>query len=179
MATNPTTNAGRHTTHRRPSNNTFSPVLSSPLSPRTSIATAATTGSSSGAMLPSPPRSPILQKPVRRRAYKPIPSPTAESRRSLFLKKVQNAREEKAWQARGGQDEIMRMIFVAEQKRWRASLEMAARMIPTIREEEEDEIREAANGHAQPEELPEELLMEEQEQTGMRVLHLLDETAND
>jgi hypothetical protein len=36
-----------------------------------------------------------------------------------------------------GQKQIMRMIFVAEQKRWEASLEKAASRIPTIYEEEE------------------------------------------
>ncbi|KAI5854425.1 hypothetical protein BZA05DRAFT_317171, partial [Tricharina praecox] len=100
---------------------------------------------------PSPPRTPRLLQP--KRAFKPIPrsaTSTAESRRTLFLKKVQSAREEAAWQARGGQDEIMRMIFVAEQKRWRASQEKAAGRIATIREEEEDD--EGERGEELPEE---------------------------
>lgn len=47
----------------------------------------------------------------------------------------------------------MRMIFVAEHKRWEASLERAASRIPTIYEEEEafDE----KYDHEYPEELPE------------------------
>lgn len=62
---------------------------------------------------------------------------TRNARRSLFLKKVQSGREDERWQARGGEDEIMRMIFVSEQKRWEANLEKAAKRIPTIYEEEE------------------------------------------
>jgi len=53
------------------------------------------------------------------------------------LKKVKDNRDEKRIDARGGEDEVMRMIFVAEKKRWRASLDRAASKIPTIYEEEE------------------------------------------
>ncbi|KAF8252891.1 hypothetical protein K440DRAFT_534621 [Wilcoxina mikolae CBS 423.85] len=92
-------------------------------------------------MLPSPPRSPP-EFLAPKRLFKPIPvgrsgEDVRTARRSLFLKKVQNGREDKAWKARGGEDEIMRMIFVAEHKRWEASLEKAASRIPTIYEEEE------------------------------------------
>jgi len=47
----------------------------------------------------------------------------------------------------------MRMLFVAEQKRWRAIQEKAASRFPSIREEEEEDIREGER-----EELPEELM---------------------
>ena len=50
---------------------------------------------------------------------------------------------------------IMRMIFVAEHKRWEASLERAASRIPTIYEEEEE-------GHQlrqQADEYPDELFL--------------------
>jgi hypothetical protein len=46
----------------------------------------------------------------------------------------------------------MRMIFVAEQKRWEANLEKAASRIPTIYEEEEEE-EEVFDEHDFPEEL--------------------------
>ena len=45
------------------------------------------------------------------RRYKPIPSVlskqgSSEKRREMFLKKVQREREERRWQARGGDDEV-------------------------------------------------------------------------
>lgn len=94
-------------------------------------------------MLPSPPRSPpgFL---APKRLFKPNPimvrsrEESENARRSLFLKKVQNGREDQRMIARGGEDEIMRMIFVAELKRWEASLERAASRIPTIVEEDEE-----------------------------------------
>jgi hypothetical protein len=41
-----------------------------------------------------------------------------ETRRKLFLKKVREGAEEKRWRDRGGDDEIMRMLWVAEERRW-------------------------------------------------------------
>jgi len=80
---------------------------------------------------------------VPKRLFKPIPLNGAgeegrNARRRLFLQKVRDSRETKMMNARGGQDEMMRMIFVAEHRRWEASLEQAASRIPTIYEEEED-----------------------------------------
>ncbi|KAF8541386.1 hypothetical protein BDD12DRAFT_829765 [Trichophaea hybrida] len=120
----------------------FTPSPSSPLSPcRNSIFTSPISNIRPGSMLPSPPRSPP-EFLAPKRLFKPIPigrsgEDVRTARRNLFLKKVQNGREDKAWKARGGEDEIMRMIFVAEHKRWEASLEKAASRIPTIYEEEE------------------------------------------
>lgn len=58
----------------------------------------------------------------------------------MFLKKVENGRFDKTMKARGGEDEMMRMINVAEQKRWVQNLEMSAQLaVPTILEEEEEE----------------------------------------
>jgi len=65
--------------------------------------------------------------------------------------------------ARGGQDEMMRMIFVAEHQRWEASLERAASRIPTIYEEEEEDVSEysenilvlASESEIAPAQLPE------------------------
>ncbi|KAI5776191.1 hypothetical protein EDC01DRAFT_488681 [Geopyxis carbonaria] len=119
----------------------FTPNRSSPLSPRSShngfnIATAG-----SSCLLPSPPQSPpSFLRP--KRLFKPnLLSQTQcderTTRRELFLKKVHTGREDKFLKSRGGEDEMMRMIFIAEYKRWEASLEKAASNIPTIYEEEE------------------------------------------
>ncbi|KAG0652119.1 hypothetical protein D0Z07_0986 [Hyphodiscus hymeniophilus] len=40
-----------------------------------------------------------------------------ETRRKLFLKKVREDSEEKRWKARGGDDEMMRSIWISEQRR--------------------------------------------------------------
>ncbi|KAI5820483.1 hypothetical protein BZA77DRAFT_239516 [Pyronema omphalodes] len=111
--------------------------------------------------LPSPPRSPP-QFLVPKRQFKPIPTKTSSeeqrnARRNLFLKKVQRGREEQAWKQRGGEDEIMRMIFVAEHKRREASLEKQASKISTIYEEESEE----AFDDRPNEEIPEDLFSDE------------------
>lgn len=40
-----------------------------------------------------------------------------ETRRKLFLRKIREDSEEKRWKARGGDDEMMRTIWIAEQRR--------------------------------------------------------------
>lgn len=40
-----------------------------------------------------------------------------ETRRKLFLKKVREGSEEKRWADRGGDEEIMRCLWVAEERR--------------------------------------------------------------
>ncbi|KAG0131564.1 hypothetical protein HOY82DRAFT_485033 [Tuber indicum] len=92
-------------------------------------------------MLPSPPSSPP-EFLAPKRLFKPIPTSHSreegrEARRNLFLKKVRDARDEKLMKMRGGEDEMMRLIFVSEKKRWEASQARAAASIPTIYEEEE------------------------------------------
>ncbi|PWW75302.1 hypothetical protein C7212DRAFT_198522 [Tuber magnatum] len=92
-------------------------------------------------MLPSPPSSPP-EFLAPKRLFKPIPTSHSgeegrEARRNLFLKKVRDARDEKLMKARGGEDEMMRLIFVSEQKRWEAWQARTAASIPTIYEEEE------------------------------------------
>lgn len=49
-----------------------------------------------------------------------------ETRRTLFLKKIKEDREEKRWQGRGGDDEVMRVIWVAEERRRREVVEQEA-----------------------------------------------------
>lgn len=60
-----------------------------------------------------------------------------ETRRKLFLKNVREAREEKKWQNRGGDDEIMRCIWVAEQRRLQERMRQEAIGIDAPIEEEE------------------------------------------
>ncbi|KAI9680603.1 MAG: hypothetical protein M1817_004043 [Caeruleum heppii] len=60
-----------------------------------------------------------------------------ERRRNLFLKKVRQGGEDRRWEARGGDEELMRSIFVSERKRWEA---MQARLAPAPLVEDEEEI---------------------------------------
>ncbi|KAL0638524.1 hypothetical protein Q9L58_002460 [Maublancomyces gigas] len=91
-------------------------------------------------MLPSPPSSPPNFF-APKRLFKPVPVVSREkgreARRNLFLKKVRTGREDKIIKSRGGEDEMMRLIFVSEQKRWEATQARAAATISTIYEEEE------------------------------------------
>lgn len=96
--------------------------------------------------------------PYSRRAIKAVPIPqgrsaTQERRRDLFLKKVQQDRDEKRWEARGDQvkryfgavqhngevmlmsPQIMKSDYVAERKRWEAE---QARAAPNPDEPSED-----------------------------------------
>lgn len=102
-------------TSRRHTLSTPSP--SSPLSSRRTAGFALSFGSNPGCMLPSPPRSPpSLLAP--KRLFKPIPSGRTngeegrKTRRCQFLKKVQTGREDKAWKARGGEDEVCRVALL-------------------------------------------------------------------
>lgn len=42
-----------------------------------------------------------------------------ETRRNLFLKRVRKDSEDKRWEERGGEDEIMRVVWLGEEKRRR------------------------------------------------------------
>ncbi|KAK6333940.1 hypothetical protein TWF730_004113 [Orbilia blumenaviensis] len=59
---------------------------------------------------------PLLQRPEDAR----------EKRHNLLLKKLQIQRENRAIQARGGEDEMLRMIYLSEKNRWESSQERAA-----------------------------------------------------
>ena len=126
------------TTPQKPTryhNDPFTPTRSSPLSPLQQ------NSPHNMHTLPSPPATPKFLA-VPKRAFKPIPtsqSTSPSARRHLFLQKLKTGREDKRMAARGGEDEIMRMIFVAEQKRWEEGLERAARGIETIWEDEEEQ----------------------------------------
>jgi len=126
------------TPRRLPLNHCYTPSRSSPLSSHPQTTPQNRFGLK---MLPSPPSSPP-EFLAPKRLFKPVPSSHSreegrEARRNLFLKKVRDARDEKLLKARGGEDEMMRLIFVSEQKRWEASQARTAASIPTIYEEEE------------------------------------------
>ncbi|KAI9729907.1 MAG: hypothetical protein M1818_008347 [Claussenomyces sp. TS43310] len=59
-----------------------------------------------------------------------------ETRRSLFLRKVREDSEDKRWQARGGDDEMMRTIWVAEQRRRAERQALEAQNVPADYEED-------------------------------------------
>ncbi|KAF2461482.1 hypothetical protein BDY21DRAFT_87791 [Lineolata rhizophorae] len=83
------------------------------------------------------------QSKFSKRAAKPNPlihrssDQVKECRRDLFLKRVQQDREEKRWDMRS--DQIMRLDFLAQQKRWRAEQERNA-PIPVTDEDLEQSI---------------------------------------
>ncbi|KFY63843.1 hypothetical protein V496_03629 [Pseudogymnoascus sp. VKM F-4515 (FW-2607)] len=61
-----------------------------------------------------------------------------ETRRKLFLRRVRQDSEDKRWEKRGGDDEIMRTIWIAEQKRRDERRARDAQAWAGIEEEEED-----------------------------------------
>ncbi|KAJ6258434.1 hypothetical protein Dda_6474 [Drechslerella dactyloides] len=76
-------------------------------------------------------RAPNRDSPDGKRPFRPNPvlqraEDARDRRRQLFLKRLQDHREEKAMQARGGEDEMMRLIYLSEKNRWETSQERAA-----------------------------------------------------
>ncbi|KAK6356604.1 hypothetical protein TWF718_000952 [Orbilia javanica] len=59
---------------------------------------------------------PLLQRPEDAR----------EKRQHLLLRKLQTQRENRAMQSRGGEDEMLRLIYLSEKNRWESSQERAA-----------------------------------------------------
>ena len=62
-----------------------------------------------------------------------------ETRRKLFLKRVREGSEEKRWAGRGGDEEIMRCLWVAEERRRVERQRREAMGIEVPMEEEEDQ----------------------------------------
>jgi hypothetical protein len=76
---------------------------------------------SSRKALPSPPPSRRKENSSAKRATKPNPllrkdSDARETRRKLFLKNVRDSREDKKWQDRKGGDEMMRVLWIGEER---------------------------------------------------------------
>jgi hypothetical protein len=61
-----------------------------------------------------------------------------ETRRRLFLKRVREDSEDKRWKARGGDDEMMRSIWIAEQRRREERQRREAVGLEALPIEEED-----------------------------------------
>ncbi|KAI9751727.1 MAG: hypothetical protein M4579_005946 [Chaenotheca gracillima] len=84
-----------------------------------------------------------------KRDYKPNPLLRREKdggrqrRRESFLKRVKEGGDERRWQARGGEDELMRTIYLSEQRQWREAQERIAQGVESgmlderLRDEEE------------------------------------------
>ncbi|KAF2002689.1 hypothetical protein P154DRAFT_520803 [Amniculicola lignicola CBS 123094] len=77
----------------------------------------------------SQPSSNEKKVPVPQRAYKPNPvmrgaDAVKQTRRDMFFRKVQREREEKKWGSRG--DQLQRLDFISDQKRWEARKERQA-----------------------------------------------------
>ncbi|KAL2073165.1 hypothetical protein VTL71DRAFT_10489 [Oculimacula yallundae] len=100
--------------------------------------------------LPSPPPS-KRESTYSKRATKPNPlfnggggrgygsgDEGRETRRKLFLKRVRQGSEDKRWSARGGDEEIMRCLYVAEQRRVEERLRREAVGFKVEEEGEED-----------------------------------------
>ncbi|KAH0543854.1 hypothetical protein FGG08_001893 [Glutinoglossum americanum] len=81
--------------------------------------------------------------PFSKRPIKPNPlfhnsDHDRERRRNLFLKKVSEESSDQKWKARGGDEEIMRSIYVSEQRRWEAAQARIAKELQASQEEDED-----------------------------------------
>ncbi|EPS44909.1 hypothetical protein H072_1098 [Dactylellina haptotyla CBS 200.50] len=72
--------------------------------------------------------------PFEKRTIKPNPmlqktEDARDRRRNMFLKKIKSHREDKIMEARGGGDEMMRMIYLSERNRWETNQERTASSI--------------------------------------------------
>ena len=95
------------------------------------------------------PQTPHAHRP----AHKPNPlfqrsRDASERRRGLFLKKVREDGEERRWRARGGEDEVMRSIFLAERRRWEAMQATCATGVPPDDEDVEMAMEGQLDSHA-------------------------------
>lgn len=129
--------------------------MRSPLSPRNSNNCAhsfSDSMTSFGQSLSSCPQSQPKESSFSKRTIKPNPllqrrgDDGRETRRNLFLKKVRESSEDKKWAMRGGEDEMMRTIWIAEQRRLAEKRTKEAMAVPTEREEEETELQDAHSG---------------------------------
>ena len=70
-----------------------------------------------------------------------------ETRRKLFLRKVREDSEDKRWANRGGEDEMMRTIWVQEERKRIEMREREARLAAGQSVEEEIEQSELSSNH--------------------------------
>ena len=94
-------------------------------------------------MSPTPPAKSSRDSSFSRRTTKANPlihnhGDSRETRRKLFLKKVREDSEDRRWAARGGDDEMMRTIWIAEQRRRAEQHARDAMLVPDLMEELHD-----------------------------------------
>ncbi|KAG9239598.1 hypothetical protein BJ875DRAFT_84185 [Amylocarpus encephaloides] len=97
--------------------------------------------------LPSPPpsRGKERETAFSKRVAKPNPlfhsrrdcEDGRETRRKLFLKNVRDGAEEKRWKSRGGDDEIMRVLWIGEERERAKNLELSLRAVGELVPDEE------------------------------------------
>lgn len=128
----------------------FLPTIPSPLSPRSANVYGGWRAQAFASMSsPSSDENSVSSKqkenvgviPFSKRPVKKAPSPKQdelkERRRSIFLKKVKEGRDDKRFEARG--EDIMRLDFMQRQRAWEAALARDAPLIPSDPPEEDDE----------------------------------------
>ncbi|TKA65502.1 hypothetical protein B0A49_05716 [Cryomyces minteri] len=108
----------------------YAPAIPSPLSPRRSRPHQISPSNTSN------PPSPVAfsKRPIRANPALQSRDVVKERRRDLFLKKVQQGRDNRKWEARG--DQMMRLDFMSRQKRWEAE---QARHAPLLSDPPEDD----------------------------------------
>ncbi|KAK5127627.1 hypothetical protein LTR85_006968 [Meristemomyces frigidus] len=83
------------------------------------------------------------QRPTVKKAPVPKQDELKERRRSMFLKKVREGREEKRWESRG--EDMMRLDFMQRQRQWEAEQAREAPPLPQETVEEDEEVYELPN----------------------------------
>ncbi|KAF7193537.1 hypothetical protein HII31_05112 [Pseudocercospora fuligena] len=106
----------------------------------------------------SAPRTPFSQRPIKR-APTSNPDTFKEKRRSNFLRKVSNQREERRYEARG--EDFMRLDFMQRQRAWEAEREREANLVASSQKEEDEDEHELPSWDA-PEDEVEEFVKDEQ-----------------
>ncbi|RFU25327.1 hypothetical protein B7463_g11023, partial [Scytalidium lignicola] len=123
-----------------------------------------------------------IETPFSKRTTKPNPllqrsgSDGRETRRKLFLKKVRSNSEDKRWAMRGGDDEMMRTIWIAEQRRLAEKQVREAMAVPCEREEEEIEILDAPSDKRALDEIMADEVARKEEEELEALLSLMDES---
>jgi len=82
---------------------------------------------------------PFSKRPVKKNPliHKSDGDDGRETRRKLFLKKVREGSEDRRWEARGGDDEMMRSIWISEQRRREERRAREADLFPSSQDEDD------------------------------------------
>ncbi|KAI9801350.1 MAG: hypothetical protein M1825_003329 [Sarcosagium campestre] len=118
--------------------NQYTPFCPSPLSPRHANATRTPSSMPKSARFNTRPHLPMKPNPLLASVADPD---RASRRRERYLDSVRRGREARRWEARGGDDEILRTIDDAEHKRWEDALRRDAENLAMTEmlQEEDDE----------------------------------------